>query len=90
VLICARAWICWLLPHVLFLMGEAVRLEREYKVTQTLLGTATMWFKAIRSMSDGMAGQFVGDVFQYATKGVEDALKEFADPELGDKGRENA
>lgn len=89
VLMWAQAWICWLLPHVLFLMGETMRLEREYNVTQTLLGIATMWFNAIRSMSDGMAGQFVGDVFQYTTKGVEDALKDFADPEMRDRRRDN-
>jgi hypothetical protein len=90
VLMWVQAWICWAMPHILYFMGETMRLEREYKVTQTLLSIVNMWFNAIRSMSDGVAGQFVGDVFQYATKGVEDALKDFADPDVRNRGaREN-
>lgn len=86
VLVTLQAWICWALPHVLFFLGETMRVEREYKVTQTLLAVATAWFNAVRSMGDGLAGQVVADAFRYTTKGVEEALKDFANPELRNPG----
>ncbi|KAK5660228.1 hypothetical protein OQA88_12762 [Cercophora sp. LCS_1] len=86
VLMTLQAWICWALPHVLFFLGETMRVEREYKVTQTLLAVATAWFNAVRSMGDGLAGQIVADAFRYTTKGVESALKDFANPDVRNAG----
>ncbi|KAH8879696.1 hypothetical protein GQ53DRAFT_755785 [Thozetella sp. PMI_491] len=80
------SWVRWAAPYVLLLISEAMRYEREYRVSENVLGTTmagfSMGLAVVKRMGDGLAGQVLADAFEYAAQGVSGALKEFAEEEF--------
>ena len=80
------SWVRWAGPYLLLLLSGIMRYEREYKVSENVLGTTmagfSMGFGAVRKMGDGFAGQVFSEVMEYAASGVSGALKEFAEEEF--------
>jgi hypothetical protein len=82
ILVYASACMRWLMPYVLLFFSELMRYEREYKVSENILGTTVAGFTAglgaMRKIGDGVAGQVLAEAFDYTAEGVSGALKDFA------------
>ncbi|KAK3390912.1 hypothetical protein B0H63DRAFT_466771 [Podospora didyma] len=86
ILVYLNAWVRWFMPYIFYWFSELMRYEREHKVLESVIGTgmaaARAGYVAIRKMGDGVPGQFLSELFQYASAGVSGAFKEFAESEL--------
>ncbi len=86
VLVYLLSWVRWAAPYVLLLISEIMRFEREYKVSENVLGTTMAGFAfglgVVKKMGDGFAGQVLGEALEYTAQGVSGALKEFAEGEF--------
>ncbi|KAK2067505.1 hypothetical protein P8C59_001242 [Phyllachora maydis] len=82
VLVYFLACVRFVLPYILLFFSELMRYEREYKVSENVLGTTmagfTVGLGAMRRFGDGMAGQVLAEAFDYTAEGVSAALKDFA------------
>lgn len=81
-LIYVLACIRWAAPYILLFFSQLMRYEREYKVSENVLGTTmagvTVWLGVMRRFGDGVAGQVLSEAFDYTAEGVSGALKDFA------------
>lgn len=78
ILMFLHVWICWAMPHALYLAGELMRFERANKITEHVLSAVVTAVNALRRIGDGIAGQVISDVCEYMAQGISGALKEFA------------
>ena len=74
--------VTWFIPHLVALMGEVVRFERDHKMAESIFGLCVVTCNALRKMGDGVAGQVLSDALEYTASGVSGAFKEFAEDEL--------
>ncbi|KAK4214880.1 hypothetical protein QBC37DRAFT_142147 [Rhypophila decipiens] len=82
VLIYMKNWMLWVMPYVLLLSGEVISFEREHNIAGMVLSKCmagmSASLRAIKAMSHGPLGQYLGSVLEYFAEGVSGALQEFA------------